>query len=433
MASDSSSCVIIYLILTIIVLSQVHASSYEDSRDLHLHLLKDYSKILNPRKNQSEPVIVNVTMYLNSVIDFNPVSGLITFSAGFVLSWNDHIIKSRWHDSPFSEINETRIGLHDVWVPKLFIQNSVNLGSLFQFASRMDSETSFVEYTRNGGALFSIGATFHTTCLTDVTYYPLDEHECDVTVVPLDFTSTVLHTYISDVMTPVTYPNSEWNMRSTVIVENVMGIYNRIKFKVVLSRKPVFITTNLVFPVMIITVINGLSFFVPIESGERLSFGTSLLLMLIVFLTTVLDMLPPTDDTLSHFNIFICMELCYSCFITFGIIITLFLHQLSNDTKVSGILATFTNKILKRKRNGCSKPPKNVVSAVDLEIDVDPNVEKKTTRLSDFLEQDKKVTAVSWSEFASAVDKLLRIVSTIYTFCLFIIFVIFFSWVNIVY
>jgi hypothetical protein len=36
--------------------------------------------------------------------------------------------------------------------------------------------------------------------------------------------------------------------------------------------------TNIVFPVMIITIVNGCSLLVPIEFGKRLSFGISLLL-----------------------------------------------------------------------------------------------------------------------------------------------------------
>ena len=329
------TCVISIAAFIMLAISQVQSRSYDDSRDLHLYLLKNYSKILNPSKNQSDQLVVTVDMYLNSIIDFNPVSGIMTFSAAYFLYWNDEIIGSRWQQSEFNEINETQIGIHNVWVPKLYIQNSANYASIFKFSSEIDSETSFVKYKRNGNAVFRTGTVLQTTCLTDVRYYPLDEHACDVKIIPVDITNTVINTTTTDVITPVTYPNSEWKLRSTVDVDIVVGLYKEINFKIVLSRKPIFITTNLVFPVMIITVVNGLSFFVPIESGERLSFGTSLPLMLIVFLTTVLDMLPPTNNSLSLFNIFICIELIYSCMITLGIVMTLYFHQRNNDTKVS--------------------------------------------------------------------------------------------------
>lgn len=411
--------VILFITLTKLTPNIVHSASYEDSRDLHQYLLKNYSRILIPRKNQSDLMSVNVNMFLNSVIDFNTVSGIMTFSAGFFFWWKDEIIESRWKQWGSKEVKVTQIGIHHVWFPKLFVENSASITSILQFASEIDSETSFVKYYRDGSAMFYTGMVLHTTCVTNGKYYPLDEHECGIILVPVDLSSVVLNTTTTDVTTPETYPNSEWNVRSFTKVIKVMETYTRVNFKIVLYRKPVFITTNLVFPVMIITVVNGLSFFIPIKSGERLSFGTSLLLMLIVFLTTVLEMLPPTDNCLSIFNIFICIELIYSCFITFGIVMTLHIHQhLTDDIDVPDKLVTFTNLVLRRGDRVCKKNPENNQPTSSKNTNTKLDTGNKTNSLND--DQFKNNTLeikpnATWTDVVTAVDKVLRLITTIFS------------------
>jgi hypothetical protein len=57
-------------------------------------------------------------------------------------------------------------------------------------------------------------------------------------------------------MNPYTYSNSEWVI-STQVQTTTDDVISEIRFSVILSRKPVFLMTNIVFPVMIITIVNG--------------------------------------------------------------------------------------------------------------------------------------------------------------------------------
>ncbi|CAC5396118.1 unnamed protein product [Mytilus coruscus] len=76
--------------------------------------------------------------------------------------------------------------MHNVWLPKIYIRNIANIASVYQFLSTLDSEMSYVTYERTGEAILTCLAVLLTTCKTDVTYFPLDVHTCDIIVVNID-------------------------------------------------------------------------------------------------------------------------------------------------------------------------------------------------------------------------------------------------------
>ncbi|CAC5396117.1 unnamed protein product [Mytilus coruscus] len=429
---------ILLLVANIMKISGTASSGYDDAQKLHAFLMTNYSKILTPRFNQSESVDVVLDLFLNSVIDFHPVSGIMTFSAALSIKWRDEIVESRWRNSGYDDINVTRIGMHNVWLPKIYIRNIANIASVYQFLSTLDSEMSYVTYERTGNAILTCLAVLQTTCTTDVTYYPLDVHTCDITVVTIDdYPAIKLQTTYVDVVNDYTYNNSEWTITS-VVTASCYDIFSEVNFAVILSRKPVFFVTNLVFPIMIITVVNGLSFFVPIESGERLSFGTSLLLMFIVFLTTVIDVLPSTDNTLSYFNIFVFIELNYSCLVVFGIIITLFLYHRSTTKKVPNLLKRITLFVLKRHKtlpieidtiSKLNTPNTNSTTMIDL-YDQGHNKTNSEDQMEAVNDEDMK-PRVNWRDVSIALDKVFKTITTFFTVCLALVFISFHIWIQI--
>ena len=422
---------ILYLAIFIKV-SMATSVGYFEAQNLQACLLSNYSRLLSPRLNQSESVSVYADFYLTSVIDFSPVSGIMAFAGVFLLHWNDEIIETKWQQCGFTDLKVAKLGVHDVWIPNIYVRNTASISSIYQYSSKLESETSVVIFHPNGSANMSSMVGLQTTCKTDVTYYPLDTHTCDVTLATIDIIHNIrLYSNISTMMNPYTYSNSEWVI-STQVQTETDGVISEIRFSVILSRKPVFLMTNIVFPVMIITIVNGCSFLVPIESGERLSFGISLLLMYIVFLTTVVDILPSTDNSLSYFNIFVFTELIYSCFIVFGIILTLYLHYHSLDKNVPSALQKFTKFVLRRHRKTLPEPSTNNPKS-HLETMVNQDFEnfelndKKNSVSAKTKEQvvnGGNIREVTWKDAAKAVDRMFRIVTTLFTFCLIVGFIV---------
>ncbi|CAC5415515.1 unnamed protein product [Mytilus coruscus] len=383
---------------------------YSGVQELQKVLLSNYSNIITPRINQSDLVTVDVSFYLNSVIDFDVISGIMSFSGSFIFYWNDEIIRMKWESSGLSNITYTRLRFRDVWIPTIFVRNKANTDSVCQLASTAGSVSSTVTYYRNGLAMLVCTSVLKTTCHTDVTFYPLDTHKCNVTVVAGSLIQDIkLQTTISTILTDYTYSNSEWSISSNVRNSSDTPV-SGVDFIIILSRKPTFLMVNLLFPVMVITILNGMSFLVPIESGERLSFGISLLLMFIVFLTTVLDILPSTNNSLSVFNIFVLSQLIYSCSLAFGIIITFYFHFRCGDKEVPKILQKMAIVILRKENKTKLKTKKTL--QYDIRKDEKANfkdeneIKLKTEQSGDKLENT--LSNITWKEVAKALDRLLQ-------------------------
>lgn len=413
------------------VLRVAYSSSYEESRDLNLHLLKNYSKFLNPIKTQSDQLLITVNMYLNSVINFDTVSGTMTFSAAFLLTWNNKIIGSRWQQSNFKDVNETRIGIHDVWVPKLYIQNSASLGLIFQFSSFLDAETSFVTYYRDGSALFSVGTILQTMCLTDVTYYPLDEHECDVTIVPHDITKIVLQTTSTEAMTPVTYTNSEWNIKSTADSFYVFGAFTQVNFKVILSRKAILITTNLVFSSYDYNNNERSSVLCPNRIRREVVVWNKSFTYVYCISDNSSGYAPTDRQLLVPFQH---LYLCGTCLQLFGNVRRCY-DFISPSTKQRHerfkTYCRFYKICTSKTEQGFSKThsENSIVKSCDSKRNTDHLTSNNDQTEKVYL---KKLLEVTWKDMAAAIDKVLKIVTTTFTFCLLIVFFMFILWVNIV-
>jgi nicotinic acetylcholine receptor len=75
-------------------------------------------------------------------------------------------------------------------------------------------------------------------------------------------------------------------------------LYPDVTFTIHLRRGSLFYVLNLIFPCLLIFTISFLGFFLPVESGEKVSLETTILLALVVFLLTVTETMPPTPDAM---------------------------------------------------------------------------------------------------------------------------------------
>ncbi|CAJ0940366.1 unnamed protein product [Ranitomeya imitator] len=143
-----------------------------------------------------------------------------------------------------------------------------------------------------------------TACSLNIYNFPFDLQNCSLT-----FTSW-LHT-IQDInvslwRTPeevkedksVFMNKGEWELlyvlsQYRMFVENEDS-YAELKFHVVIKRRPLFYAVNLLLPSMFLMVMDIIGFYLPPDSGERVSFKITLLLGYSVFLIIVSDTLPAT-------------------------------------------------------------------------------------------------------------------------------------------
>ena len=145
---------------------------------------------------------------------------------------------------------------------------------------------------------------FKSSCSIDVKYFPFDVQNCS-----MDFASWAYDGFQLDIQNDADegdltnyVSSSEWELiffnfqREVIVFSCCPEPYVFIKYYIVMKRRPLFYMFNLVMPCILITLVALLGFYMPSESGEKVSMGITTLLSMTVFLMIVADSLPPSSD-----------------------------------------------------------------------------------------------------------------------------------------
>ena len=137
-----------------------------------------------------------------------------------------------------------------------------------------------------------------------MSYFPFDKQTCDVQVENWAYHGNEVSLRNASPTIDVSHyaTNGIWSMDSTEASHQDLYVSGdskprpRIDFVMYLSRKSNYYVLNLVVPsVMIIMVALGV-FWLPAESGEKVSLGVTVLLAFSVFQIVLADSIPATSD-----------------------------------------------------------------------------------------------------------------------------------------
>ena len=94
-------------------------------------------------------------------------------------------------------------------------------------------------------------------------------------------------------------------------------------------------------PILFLCILNVLVFFLPLESGERVSYAITVLLSIAVFMTIVSDTLPKTSEPLPLISYLLMISLIISSIIAVITIFNLRLFHKKSDTVVPKLAGSY--------------------------------------------------------------------------------------------
>ncbi|KAH3828982.1 hypothetical protein DPMN_130970 [Dreissena polymorpha] len=170
-------------------------------------------------------------------------------------------------------------------------------------------------------------------CEPDMTYFPFDQQNCE-----LSFTTWFQNRSILT----LTLGSSEWNLdnydvngvweiEETTAEISEVGGYDYAKFTIKFNRNPMYFVINLVFPVLLLSLLSGFVFILPAASGERVGFGITCFLSFMVLLQTIMIYKPQTSSPMYLFCYYVILMLLFSGFLS---IVTILLLKVSNDSGI---------------------------------------------------------------------------------------------------
>uniref|UniRef100_A0A668US14 5-hydroxytryptamine receptor 3A n=1 Tax=Oreochromis aureus TaxID=47969 RepID=A0A668US14_OREAU len=252
-----------------------------------------YKKGVRPVKDWNTPTNVEIDLMVYSIL--NVVSYAVYKPITIFRSWKDEFLM--WDSQDFDGVKKISIPTANVWVPDILINEFVDVGK--------SPDIPYVYVTDDGVVRNYKPIQVVTACTLNIYNFPFDVQNCSLTF------QSWLHTIDDINITLMREPEElskdksvfmnqgEWELLHVLSKYKNFSVdkeeyYAEMKFHVVIRRRPLFYTVNLLLPSIFLMVMDIVGFYLPPDSGERVSFKITLLLGYSVFLIIVSDTLPAT-------------------------------------------------------------------------------------------------------------------------------------------
>ncbi|XP_070570316.1 neuronal acetylcholine receptor subunit alpha-10-like isoform X2 [Ptychodera flava] len=283
---------VVFCLLMILVLTPQDGRGDPGRYRLLQDLFQDYNPIVRPVYDPKGVTYLNMQFYVSQVLDMDERMQRIKINAWVTLTWQDELLT--WNVSDYG-VDNIKIPSDIVWLPEVVLYNNAD-----------DKYESFVNdriivIYSNGEMMWASPVIFISNCQVDATYFPFDSQECEMKFGPWQYDGTEIKMNGTGDAT-VFRSDGEWDMKGVTAVSNIEyypdhpGVpYYDVTYTIQLQRRPVYYIFNLIVPCVILAALSALTFLLPVESGEKISYGISVLLALTVFLLLMAETLPPSS------------------------------------------------------------------------------------------------------------------------------------------
>ncbi|KAH7637673.1 Acetylcholine receptor subunit alpha-like 1 [Dermatophagoides farinae] len=276
-----------------------------DAKRLYDDLINGYNSIIRPLGNNSDRLVVKMGLRLSQLIDVNLKNQIMTTNVFVEQRWIDY--KLKWEPEDYGGVTKLHVPSEQIWLPDIVLYNNADGNYEITIMTKAILHS-------DGLVIWKPPAIYKSSCEIDVEYFPFDEQTCF-----MKFGSWTYDGYTIDLRhihekndDPVVemgmdlssfYLSVEWDLMAVPARRKVIFYsccdtpYIDITFNLTLRRKTLFYTFNLIIPCVAISCLSILVFYLPSDSGEKVSLSISIMLSLVVFFLLLAEIIPPTSLT----------------------------------------------------------------------------------------------------------------------------------------
>ncbi|XP_068096902.1 5-hydroxytryptamine receptor 3A-like isoform X5 [Hyperolius riggenbachi] len=277
------------------------------------HLMDGYNKGVRPVQNWNQATNVTIHITIFAILGVDEKNQALTTYIWCAQSWIDEFLT--WDLMKFENVTKISIPTQWVWVPDITIVECL-LQSLSRFrlackhlSMQKSDEISYVHVYDDGRVVINEPVHIVTACKLNIYYFPFDVQNCSLTFTSWGDPVNDINVHFwknEHVMEALPFyydTDGEWDLvkvihshREFVVMDDKR--FSQARFFIVMKRRTMFYTVNVILPSIFLMILDIVGFYLPPESGERVSFKITLLLGYSVFLSYASDQLPATGTPL---------------------------------------------------------------------------------------------------------------------------------------
>ncbi|XP_007444779.2 acetylcholine receptor subunit alpha, partial [Python bivittatus] len=259
------------------------------------------------------------------------VNQIVTTNVRLKQQWRD--VNLKWNPSDYGGVKQIRIPSEDIWRPDFVLYNNADgIFAIEQFTKVLVNYTGHITWTPP--------AIFKSYCEIIVTYFPFDEQNCSMKLGTWTYDASVVEIYPETNYPDLNnyMPSGEWAMKDyqgwkhAVKYKCCPKTYLDVTYHFVLLRLPLYFIVSVIIPCLLFSFLTGLVFYLPTDSGEKMTLSISVLLSLTVFLLVIVELIPSTSSAvplIGKYMLFTMVLVITSIIIT---VIVINIHHRSPNT-----------------------------------------------------------------------------------------------------
>ncbi|XP_064630488.1 acetylcholine receptor subunit alpha-like 1 isoform X2 [Lineus longissimus] len=334
MANMNAVFYVIYYSVFLLVLLIAGSRANQDAKKLYDDLLKSsgYNKLVRPVGNNSDTLTVYLGLKLSQLIDVDEKNLMMTTNVWLLQRWRDY--KLKWDPEKYGGVKVLYVPSEEIWLPDIVLYN--NADGSYEITIKTKAilrPTGLVEWEPP--------AIYKSSCNIDVEFFPFDEQSCSLKFGSWTYDGFQVdlkhmdQMYFNKYERLITFSNGtdldnyiksvEWDVldvparRSDRYYPCCNEPYPDITFNITIRRRPLFYTVNLIIPCVVISYLTVFVFYLPSESGEKVTLTIYILVSLNVFFLLLSDIIPPTSFVIPLIGKFLLFTMI---FVTLSIIVT---------------------------------------------------------------------------------------------------------------
>ena len=268
---------------------------------------------VRPVLDQNLPIQVTLDLLLISINTIQEQQQIFQANVWIEVTWTDCSLT--WDSAQYDGTNSALLSLRSVWRPDLCFMNDITNDKCMTL-----KEDEMVLVESNGKVNWWLSRQVNSHCDININRYPFDEQDCAISIGKWYFTDDKVEIrpkfpYVS--MTNYN-PNGEWEVlnTSTKIYKWVMTTnftnFTDIQYHVVVKRRSLFYIYYIILPVVLLSVLNVICFFIPSESGEKVGLAVAIFLTFAVFMSTISNSVPKLSNHQFRLGIYMTTEMIVS-------------------------------------------------------------------------------------------------------------------------
>ncbi|XP_067890673.1 acetylcholine receptor subunit alpha [Heterodontus francisci] len=259
-------------------------------------LFKNYNKVIRPVEHHDQIVNITVGLQLIQLINVDEVNQIVETNVRLRQQWVDK--KLRWNPANYGGIKRIWLPSSDIWLPDIVLYNNADGDFAIVHMTKV-----LLEYT--GKIVWTPPAIYKSYCEIIVTYFPFDQQNCSIKLGIWTYDGTRVAIFPeSDRPDLSTFMESgEWVMKDYRGWKHRVYYtccpdtpYLDITYHFIMQRLPLYFVVNVIIPCLLFSFLTGLVFYLPTDSGEKMTLSISVLLSLTVFLLVIVELIPSTSS-----------------------------------------------------------------------------------------------------------------------------------------